>query len=238
MKKMLVSDYDKTFYLNDEDIKENIKWVEEFRKQGNIFVFGTGRLYFDYKNKVLEYDLKYDYVLIDHGATILDNKDNILSICYIDNDIAGIIKNDLRLNDSINSFCCSEFKSRVYYDHKNLTKMQIAYYDSKIADYINKKINEKYNDYVVSYKVNKDTIEIISNKISKAKAIDILINKIGLENDDVYTIGEGYSDIEMFEKYNGYCMTDSVDELKKVSNNEYNSVSDLISDIYKQNLKC
>ena len=231
MKKLLVSDYDKTFYLNEEDIKENIKWVEEFRKQGNIFVFGTGRSYFDFKKKVLEYDLKYDYVLIDHGALILDNNDNILNVCYIDNDIVSSIKNDLRLNDSINTFCCSCLESRVDFEHKNLTKINVTYYDSEIANYVNKQINEKYTDYVVSYIINKNTIEIISNKISKAKAIDILINKIDIESSDVYTIGDGYSDIKMCEKYNGYCMKDSVDELKKVSNNEYNSVSDLIKEI-------
>ena len=51
MRKILVSDYDQTFYLNDEDIEKNKKSVEEFRKKGNIFVFATGRSYFDFMNK-------------------------------------------------------------------------------------------------------------------------------------------------------------------------------------------
>ena len=41
--KMLVSDYDQTFYLNDKDIIENINAVREFREKGNIFVIATGR---------------------------------------------------------------------------------------------------------------------------------------------------------------------------------------------------
>lgn len=32
MKKILVSDYDRTFYLNKEGIKKNIEAVEKFRK--------------------------------------------------------------------------------------------------------------------------------------------------------------------------------------------------------------
>ena len=38
MKKILVSDYDNTFYINDNDIKNNIKKVETFRNKNNIFV--------------------------------------------------------------------------------------------------------------------------------------------------------------------------------------------------------
>ena len=74
MRKILVSDYDQTFYLNDEDIEKNKKSVEEFRKKGNIFVFATGRSYFDFMNKAEQYKLKWDYLIINHGATILEGE--------------------------------------------------------------------------------------------------------------------------------------------------------------------
>ena len=237
MKKMLVSDYDKTFYLNDEDIKKNIQAVDNFRKNGNLFVFATGRSYFDFKRKALEYGLKYDYVILDHGAFLMDCYDNILNISYIDNAIIKKLRNDLNIEDAINMFCCSGIKCREKLNCPDLTKIHITYYDNEIALKVNDKINKIYKDYVTSFIVNNGTIEIISNKISKDKSITILLDKINFQG-DVYTIGDGYSDIKMCEKYNGYCMKDSVAELKKVSNNEYDSVSDLISDIYKQNLKC
>ena len=47
--KMLVSDYDQTFYLNDQNIKINIDMVKQFRKAGNKFVIATGRSYMDFK---------------------------------------------------------------------------------------------------------------------------------------------------------------------------------------------
>ena len=37
-KKILVSDYDQTFYLNDEDIEKNKNAVNNFREKGNISV--------------------------------------------------------------------------------------------------------------------------------------------------------------------------------------------------------
>lgn len=42
MKKILVSDYDNTFYINDTDIKNNIDKVNKFRNKNNIFVIATG----------------------------------------------------------------------------------------------------------------------------------------------------------------------------------------------------
>ena len=51
MKKLLVSDYDQTFYINDEDIEKNKIAVNEFRNQGNIFAIATGRSYYDFIKK-------------------------------------------------------------------------------------------------------------------------------------------------------------------------------------------
>ena len=38
---MVVSDYEKIFYLNNEDIEKNKIIIDEFRKKGNIFVIAT-----------------------------------------------------------------------------------------------------------------------------------------------------------------------------------------------------
>lgn len=78
MKKILVSDYDQTFYLNDQDIEINKHEVEKFKKDGNIFIIATGKSFFDFKNKVHAYNIDYDYVILNHGATILDKNYNIL----------------------------------------------------------------------------------------------------------------------------------------------------------------
>ena len=85
--KMLVSDYDQTFYLNDEDIEKNKQAVAKFRKAGNIFVIATGRSYLDFFNKLEIYNFEYDYLIINHGATILDADNNILANFPMNNEI-------------------------------------------------------------------------------------------------------------------------------------------------------
>ncbi len=139
-KKIIISDYDQTFYINDEDIERNKVAVSKFEEKGNLFIIATGRSYLDFKNKV-----------------------------------------------------------------------------------------EAYN--INSYYVTGDSIEIISSKTNKSNAIRLLTQKFKIDDKNIYTIGDGFSDIEMVKDFNGYCMEESVEELKKVAIKEYKSVSELITEV-------
>lgn len=230
-KKILISDYDKTFYLNDENIEINKKAVNKFRKEGNIFVIATGRSYFDFLNKVHMYNFEYDYVIINHGATVLDKNDNVLANFFINNEIINNIKKDLQLDKSVKGFCCSKLESSIEFKHNDLTKINVRYNSKEVAMDINKIINSKYSDYINSYHINENSLEIISNETNKSKAINLLLDKLNISKENVYTIGDGYSDIEMIKDFNGYAMVNSVDELRQVAIKEYKSVSDLIDKI-------
>ena len=235
MKKVIVSDYDQTFYINDEDIEKNKIAVKNFMNKGNIFIIATGRSYFDLKNKVNEYNIDYDYCIINHGATVLDKNDNIMFNFPIDNDIIRNIKRDMLLERTLNNFCCSLLESRVEFEHRDLTKINARYNSKNEAMDINKDINEKYNKYVNSYYVTKNSIEIISKETNKSKAIQLLMDRLNINIKNIHTIGDGYSDIQMVKDFNGYCMEDSVNELKEVAKKEYSRVSDLIEERLGEN---
>ena len=81
------------------------------------------------------------------------------------------------------------------------------------------------------------SIEIISNRTDKSRAIEKIIDKLGIDKANVYSIGDGYSDIEMVQNYNGFCMKGSVKELRKVARKEYASVSDLVVEIINNKLQ-
>lgn len=231
MRKILVSDYDQTFYLNDEDIEKNKKSVENFRKQENIFIFATGRSYFDFMNKAERYKLKWDYLIINHGATILDKNNNIISNYTIDNNIIKNIEKDLEIKKSINHFCCKLENSRTDFNDKDLTKIYAKYEKDK-AEQINSLINKKYSEFVNCYLVSGNAVEIISNKTCKSNAIEEIVQIEKVNRENIFTIGDGYSDIEMIKNYNGYCMEKSVQELLKICNGKIvKSVSELIEEI-------
>lgn len=230
MRKILASDYDQTFYINDVDIENNKQAVCKFKDEGNIFVIATGRSYFDFKKKANEYNLKYDYVILNHGATILDKDDTILYNCEIDNVIIHPIKQHLELEKAKCFFFCSGLKSRVEYNHPNLTKISVLYNKKEDAKRINDFINSNFAFYVNSYLVSFREIEIVAKETNKSKAIKLLADKINIDTRNIYTIGDSYTDIKMIQDFNGYCMKNSVDELKQISNS-YPSVSLLIEDI-------
>lgn len=230
-RQILVSDYDQTFYLNDEDIEKNKIAVREFRNKGNIFVFATGRSFLDFQNKAKLYNLEYDYVIINHGATILDKDDNIFYNFSIKNEIIDNLKSNLQLDKTIDGFCCSKLESRVDFSYKDLTKINVKYVSKELAKNINDEINSKYSQYVNSYWISGSSLEIISSETNKSKAIKLLLEKLNVPNRNIYTIGDGYSDIQMVKDFKGVAMADSVKELKKVAKKEYKSVSDLIKEI-------
>ena len=230
--KMLVSDYDRTFYLNDLDIEKNILAVKHYRDKKNIFVIATGRSFYDFKKKAEKYNIEYDYLLINHGATILDNKDNIITSFSMNNDIVKQVIDDLDIEDTIEFFCCNLDNSRCNKDDKDLTKIHVKYSSLSKAIAVCEHINNKYSDFVVCYNLFNGMLEIISNKINKSIAIEVLIKLYNIDEKNVYTIGDGNSDIDMIKDFKGYCVENSVDELLKICKNKtVKSVSDLIEKI-------
>jgi len=174
MKKILVSDYDQTFYLNDADVEKNKIAVEKFRKEGNVFVIATGRSYYDIQKKIDEYKINYDYLIINHGASILSEKDEIIYNFSIKNEIISKLKDDLEIhipnmkvlleNDtyitSTNKyFCCKEKLSRLDFSNKDLTKIHIKLDSEEKVNNLNNIIKGKYSDNINCYKVSKYVLE-------------------------------------------------------------------------------
>ena len=233
MSKILVSDYDKTFYLNDIDMEENKIAVNNFIKEKNIFIIATGRSFLDFKNVVNKYKFYYDYAILNQGVTIIDNKDNVIYNTSMDNKIIKDIINDLNLDKSINYFCCSGLDSRVNIDHIDLNKINVKYESNKTALSIKELLEEKYNKYIYVYNISDSKIEIVSKKSNKSEAIKLISNMLNIDKNNIYTIGDGYSDVGMIKDFNGYCVRDSVDEVKQVSIKEVGSVNQLIKELRK-----
>ena len=62
--KMLASDFDRTFYVNCEITEANIRAVENWRQQGNLFVIATGREESILREKLEEWEAEADYLIL------------------------------------------------------------------------------------------------------------------------------------------------------------------------------
>jgi len=227
MKKILVSDYDDTFYINDEDIKNNIILIDKYQDKLD-FIIATGRSYHDYLKKKEKYNIKSKYVILNHGATIIED-DKILFNQEIDNKIKDELIDDLNIFESKEFFCCSGLNSRVSYQEKNLTKIHINYGDEIITKNKYNELKIKYSKYINCFLVSKNkAIEIVGKNVDKKNAILNLLEKKDLDINNVYTVGNGDTDYEMLKYFIGYKMNECSDKLKKLNIKSVASVGDLI----------
>ena len=225
--KILVSDYDKTFYTDEENIKINIEKVNQFMKT-NLFVINTGRSYLDFKKKEEIYDIKYNYLVINHGASIIKNNKIIYNI-PINNNFKKQIINDLDIKYSTEIFTCSGLESRLTLENDNLTKIHIKYKNEEKAKQIYNKIINKYGNFVVVYLISKGKgIEIVSKNANKGIATKEIAKLENIKKENIYTIGDDASDLEMIKNFKGYAVKNATDEIKKYALKEFDNVYELI----------
>ncbi len=229
-RKMVVSDYDGTFYLDDKGIIENVKKVNAYREKDNLFIIATGNNFIDFQKVISKYSIKCDYLISDQGACIFDNNGTLLKSCFLDYEISKKIMYEIKQTNKEYKLCNPYTKAETL-EEKNITKMAAYFIDLQEALNFTNKINEKFGEYVNAYTMifeEINIVEIISSKTDKNEAIKYIIDKENISKSDVYTIGNGYNDISMIQNFNGYCMKNSVDELLKKCQNQVVSVAELI----------
>ena len=232
MKKILISDYDGTFYQNDRDIKKNIDKVNEFRTLDNLFVLATGRSYVDLKQKIDKYEIPYDYLILNHGALLLSKDLEIIKVFTLDKELVDSILEYANNKDIYNVILISAFDKNVT-DTLNIVKIMLKLYNYDKALEVKNYIDKSYPN-IGSYLARDEEhylVEVVSCKASKSFMIEKILDKEKIVKKNVYTIGDGINDIEMIRDYNGYRVRNSCKELVSVTDRVIDNVSDLISRI-------
>ncbi len=218
MKKILVSDYDRTLYQDENTTKKNLEAVARFRKK-NIFAIATGRNYEDLMRAKQEYNIRCDYYLLNYGAEIRDHNLNLIeSICLNQTELDKI--EEFRVQNDV----------KTYYSKidNQIVKVIIEYSDKNklIKDYNFTKDKLKLNVFMLKNHLH---LEIISEGVNKAHAIRTIEN---LEKTtEVYVIGDSENDLDMIKAYKGYCVTNANSIVKKYATREYKTVEALIDEL-------
>lgn len=232
-KKVLVVDYDRTLFINNDDILNNVNLINKFRDNGNIFIIATGRTYNSLKKEIDKYNIEYDYLILNHGSLVIKKDKSTLFHYKIDKDILFDITNYVSKYNpkSIMYSYYTEDTSDI--NNPNISKITIRFQkDIEVFKKIMMDVIKKYNDKLNIYFTQNFEIEIISKETNKSKAVNLLMKKANFKKENIYTIGDSYTDIEMINDYNGSCMEKSIDILKNNKNiKKYSSVSELIKDI-------
>lgn len=234
VKKILVSDYDDTLFIDEEGIKENIKLLKKWMRKKNIVVIATGRSYYDMMKEIKKYKIPYHFLILNHGATILDRDDEILYSEAISKNTKEQLRKDLELSSAKFYFCCCHLESRVSPYANNLTKIHIEYATKEQALEKIELIRKYYSGRVRAFYLHDGIIEVVSDGCSKCLGVTWLLEYLNVDDYKMYVIGNGYTDIDMVRNYHGYCMKSAVEPLKEVATKEYDKVSTLLKEVMEQ----
>lgn len=237
MKKFLISDYDGTFHIDDESMKNNIEKVKEFRKNGNIFAIATGRSFYNFTKLLDKFNIEYDYLIINHGATLLDKNHNIINNYSIGNIAKENVRAEFDLVDDEYIFVCKCLESRISILEDDITKIHIKCKSKEEQINFNDILNSKYGNFVKSYLITglTNSIEIISCKTNKSIAIKQIAKIENISRENIYTVGDSFNDLEMLEAFNGFCMESGEETVKNKVSNKCSTVEEVIDKIYANN---
>lgn len=231
MKKVLVSDYDNTFYTNEEQLYKNIEYIKKFQKEGNIFVISTSRSWKSIKKEIDEYKIPFDYLCCNTGGTIFDNKGSSLFVGNISDSIIDKVENILA---NLNSNNLSITRYGTYKEYEEKIDKILGYKikgnckDIKeLKDELKKvlsddfemilKNEENYSKLFLNYKLN-----------TKENGIEKLIKILPEVEYKIITIGDDDVDFNMLKKYDGYRMNNSSKLLTENIDKTVNSISELL----------
>lgn len=232
-KKVLVVDYDRTLFINNSDMLNNINSINKFRENGNIFIIATGRTYNSLKKEIDKYNIEYDYLILNHGSLVIKKDKSTLFHYKIDKNILFDITNYLSKYKPKSVMYSYYTEDTNDINNPDISKITIGFQkDIETFKKIMMDVVKKYNNKLNIYFTQNYEIEIISKETNKSRAIDLLMKKANFKKENIYTIGDSYTDIDMINDYNGSCMEKSIDILKNNKNiKKYSSVSVLIKDI-------
>ena len=239
---LLVSDYDGTLYTSEKGIKLNVKKIQEFIDNGNLFMLSSGRSYESLMGKVEDYNIPFSYLATEDGSHLFDKNGSLIHEDLLKTDIKSEIDTLINLK---RHYDMQYGTTREYYSvDKGLPTSSINFILHE--DMINKKFVREWSKLEKKHKKEYEFLVygysniyyycIKPKGVDKNRPIDKLSEMLSLPKENIFVIGDGDNDTAMIINNNGYMIGES-ESLKKCSLKCYNEVYELIDDINKQKIK-
>lgn len=248
MKKLLASDLDGTLVLKNEITVENKDAVKKFNNEEEIFIVSTGRPFNGVEFLDKEFAIKIDYYVLLNGALILNKDKEKVKHEVIDREVVEKIM-DEHMEKNMKISVETGFITYLLTDGDQLPYPNIIRVDSlkevpeeislisvycegysiedieKIKDNINAK-----NDTIIAYR-NSEYIDIVPMGCSKGNGVKFVAEEKGVLKENIYTIGDSWNDVTMFEiTENSFTFHEVEEGLKENANYLVESVAQCINE--------
>lgn len=219
--KLFVTDLDGTLLNQDHQISRmNKQAIAEIAAQGVITTIATGRMY----RSALPYaeQLGLDVPIITYnGAVVKSVSGKVYHADYLESEtVREVYRYAFAHNLYVHSYDNDKLYFHRYTDKAKryeaaagvkgelrgdailevvdeIPKMLIITENEAETDRLAAELNERYGERLFAVKSNPDYIEIIKPGVSKAQALDILIQKLGFSRKQTMAIGDSNNDLPM-----------------------------------------
>ncbi len=235
--KILVSDFDDSFYTKDYSVEEAVKKVKEFRDNGNKFILATGRSVTSLLKELSNYDpYIYDYLLCNDGSIIYDsNLSELYREDLIHENRHGIVMM-LNASDAVTKVTIDNGYDFLENPDSEGVRL-IGTLNTEKRDEAIKLLNEvldKYKDYT-GYLSNYSMI-ILSNYMNKGYALNKLCELENINKEDIYTLGDEVNDYQLVKDFKGYAVEGANKKLDNVKTGTVKNIGELIDLIEKEDV--
>lgn len=231
MVKILVADYDNTFYTDENQLNKNIESIKEFQKNGNLFVISTSRSWKSMKKEIDTYKIPFDYLCCNTGGSIFNHDGDLLYMGNVDDDILNKTENIL-YNYNDKDYTITRYGIYKEYDEKidKLLGYKIKGDKTKLEKLKDILENDLNKDFQVVLKNEEDYSKLFLNyKLNtKENGIEKLVDFLPKNNYKIITVGDDDVDFNMIKKYDGYRMENSSELLNENIDKKVSSVFELV----------
>ncbi len=242
--KIIASDFDGT--LNHNGISaEDSKAIAKFRAKGHKFGIVTGR---DLEMALwVLYDLKranteIDFLICCTGAIILSGEGEIIRVKKgkVTPEFYNIVKKARELGAG--SFNINNELTRAYMDTNGkipysldkideFTQLNMWFRSEDGAKEIEEYVTKNYSHMISAYR-NGGSVDMPPPNTSKVTGI--YDYTMGLDNPEIYTVGDNLNDIPMIKEFCGFAVSNAQPEVKAVARHQCNRICDMIDMILEE----
>lgn len=249
MSKLLATDLDGTIINNDQVTRRDKEAILKLQGEKKLLVVSTGRPYNGVQMLKNEYKIFADYYVLLNGALIVDNlgtkiKQEVIQKDIVKSIVDEIIEDDVAISveSGFNTYLLTDGDNLPYPEKKRVNSIYeieeelslISIYspnkDRVKIEEVKNEINKKYGDKIIAYR-NDIYIDIVPVGCSKGNGIEYLANEELIKEEDIYTIGDSWNDVTMFNiTKNSFTFHHVEEDLKKHATYLVNSVADCIEE--------
>ena len=219
--KLLGSDYDGTLRYGTDVMEEDIEAIRRWRDAGNLFAIVTGRSGESIRNEMEKYGLECDYLVCNNGGFVFQGDERLyenymdtltaVDVIYALKETPGVCS--IMVNDGMTRHKIevdNGLEDHRYADKKpDLSEEEVlslpkygqivaSCMDDDKAIELAEMINHFFGDQLQAFP-NNTCVDVVAKGVNKGEGLIFAAAYAGLDEDDVYVIGDSYNDLPMIE---------------------------------------